>query len=210
MITWQDYERAGENKTKWLRNAITSYRNSKEYKQAVEEEKYMAGKNTAIMDVMRVIYNMAGLPEEDFTKNNVKIRNRMIHRLVTDRCSYSLGNGVSFKSRKKTKDEEGKTVIVDSTKELLGDSFDTAVYKWGYWACANGTAWLYVHPKGDDWQYIYLFKVYMYSPSVTGYFYNCIGDIAEDDAMLYDYIEFIPLNEFKEKEIADKLITIEL
>ena len=50
----------------------------------------------------------------------------------------------------------------------------------------------------------------MYSPSVTGYFYNCIGDIAEDEAMLYDYIEFIPLGEFKEKEIADKLITIEL
>ena len=156
MLTWQDYDRA-ENKTKWLRNAITSYRNSKEYKQAIEEEEYMAGRNTTIMNVIRVIYNMAGLPEEDFTKNNVKIRNRMIHRLVTDRCSYSLGNGVSFKSREKTKDEEGKTVIVDSTKELLGDSFDTAVYKWGYWACANGTAWLYVHPDGDKWKYT-LFK----------------------------------------------------
>ena len=157
MITWQDYERAGENKTKWLRNAITSYRNSKEYKQAMEEEKYMAGKNTAIMEVMRVIYNMAGLPEEDFTKNNVKIRNRMIHRLVTDRCSYSLGNGVSFKNREKVKNEEGKTVIIDKTKDLLGDSFDTAVYKWGYWACANGASWLYVHPDGDEWKYT-LFK----------------------------------------------------
>ena len=64
--------------------------------------------------------------------------------------------------------------------------------------------------QGDDWQFVYLFKVYMYSPSVTGYFYNCIGDIAEDEAILYDYIEFIPLSDFKEKEIADKLPTIEL
>ncbi len=64
--------------------------------------------------------------------------------------------------------------------------------------------------KGGDWQYVYLFKVYMYSPSVTGYFYNCIGDIAEDEAVLYDYIEFIPLEEFKEKEISDNLPTIEL
>ena len=64
--------------------------------------------------------------------------------------------------------------------------------------------------KGDDWQFVYLFKVYVCSPSVTGYFYNCIGDIAEDEAMLYDYMEFIPLEEFKEKEISDKLPTIEL
>ena len=86
MITYQDYEKA-DNKLKWLQSAIMTYRNSPEYKRAIEEQEYMAGRNVEIMNVTRIIYNMAGLPETDFTKHNFKIRNRLIHRLVTDRCS---------------------------------------------------------------------------------------------------------------------------
>ena len=164
MITYQDYERA-ENKTKWLRNAIISYRNSKEYKDAVEQQEYMDGQNTAILNLTRVIYNMAGLPENDFTASNFKLMNRQIHRMVTDRCSYSLGNGVSFASAKKTKNEEGKTVTVDETKELLGDKFDKYVYDAAYWAQANGKSFVHVHmgEKTEKWEYT-LFKVTEFLP----------------------------------------------
>lgn len=154
MITWQDYERA-EDKTKWLRSALISYRNSEEYKKAVEEEEYMAGRNVAILETIRVIYNMAGLPETDFTKTNTKIRNRKIHRLVTDRCSYSLGNGISFASAEKGKDENGKTIIIDKTKQMLGDQIDREIYRAAYWALSNGETFMYVH-KGhnkDRWEY---------------------------------------------------------
>ena len=144
MITYQDYERA-ENKTKWLQNAIISYRSSKEYKLAVDQEEYMAGRNTAILNMTRVIYDMAGLPENDFTASNFKLMNRQIHRMVTDRCSYSLGNGISFASAKKTMGADGKTVTVDKTKEMLGDRFDTYVFRTAYWAQANGRAFLHVH-----------------------------------------------------------------
>lgn len=157
MITYQDYEKA-ENKTEWLQGALTSYRNSKEYKEAVEQQEYMAGRNTEILKLRKVIYNMAGLPEEDFTASNIKTRNRIIHRLVTDRCSYSLGNGVSFAGAKKEM-KDGKSVIVDPTKELLGNDFDQMVYRTAYWAQGNGAAYLYVH-KGfekDEWEYT-LFK----------------------------------------------------
>ena len=157
MITYQDYERA-ENKTKWLQSALVSYRNSKEYKKALEEQEYMAGRNTAIMQMQKVIYNMAGLPENDFTASNIKIRNRLIHRLVTDRCSYSLGNGISFSDQKK-EIVDGKTVIVDPVKEMLGNDFDQQIYQTAYWAQGNGAAYLYVH-KGyeqDGWEYT-LFK----------------------------------------------------
>ena len=157
MITFQDYERA-ENKTKWLQSALISYRSSNEYKKAVEEEEYMAGRNVSIMNVTRIIYDMAGLPETDFTKTNVKIRNKMIHRLVTDRCSYSLGNGVSFAS--KTKEiVKGEMVTSDPVKEMLGPKFDQRLKKAGYWALANGTSFLYVHMghKKQQWEYT-LFK----------------------------------------------------
>ena len=153
MITYQDYEKA-QDKTKWLQNAIGKYRGSPEYKKALIEQDYMAGQNTEILNAMRVIYNMAGIPENNFTASNIKIRNRVIHRLVTDRCSYSLGNGVSFAGKQK-ETIGGKTMYVDPTKEILGDDFDQFVYKTAYWAQSNGEAFLYVH-KGhdqDQWEY---------------------------------------------------------
>ena len=157
MITYQDYEKA-ENKTKWLQSALVTYRNSAEYKRAREEAEYMAGRNTNILEMTRVIYNMAGIPENDFTASNIKIRNRMIHRLVTDRCSYSLGNGVSFSDKTQVV-VDGIKQTVDTTKEMLGNDFDQAVYQWAYWAQANGAAYLYTHigHDRDEWEYT-LFK----------------------------------------------------
>ena len=163
MITYQDFEKA-ENKTKWLQSALISYRNSDEYKRAKTEQEYMSGRNTEIMNTVRVIYSMAGIPENDFTKSNIKIRNRLIHRLVTDRCSYSLGNGVSFAG--KTKEMvNGESKIVDTTKKELGDGFDNAVYRWAYWALANNAAYLYVHigHEKDKWEYT-LFKKTEFMP----------------------------------------------
>ena len=154
MITWQDYEKAGD-KLEWLKKAIVSYRNSTEYRKALEEEAYMAGHNTAIMEFTRVIYDMAGLPHNDFTKSNARIRNRLIHRLVTDRCSYSLGNGISFANKKQGLDDEGKSITIDLTKEELGTDFDHYVYQAGYWAQGNGACYMYVHRgfQQEQWEY---------------------------------------------------------
>ena len=148
MITYQDYEKA-ENKTKWLQTAINKYRGSSEYAKAVMEAEYMAGRNTAILNTMRVIYDMAGVPANNFTASNIKIRNRLIHRLVTDRCSYSLGNGVSFTGGRKN----------DTVKEQLGNDFDQFVYQTAYWAQGHGASYLYVHRgyEKDEWEYT-LFK----------------------------------------------------
>lgn len=157
MITYQDYERAN-NKTAWLQAALVSYRNSEEYKKAIDEQEYMAGRNTAIQQTVRVIYNMAGLPEPDFTASNMKIMDNTIHRLVTDRCSYSLGNGVSFPGRHK-EIKDGKAVFVDPVKDILGDKFDRALKRTAYWALSNSAAYLYVHMgrRKQEWQYT-LFK----------------------------------------------------
>ena len=157
MITYQDYERAS-NKTEWLQGALNSYRSSKEYKKAVEEQEYMAGRNTEILNTVKVIYNMAGIPETDFTASNIKCRDNTIHRLVTDRCSYSLGNGISFNGRHR-EIRNGEAVFVDPMKDLLGDKFDRMLKKTAYWALSNGEAYLYVHlgRNSQDWEYT-LFK----------------------------------------------------
>ena len=157
IITYQDYERATD-KTEWLQAALVSYRNSDEFKKALDEQEYMAGRNTAIQQTVRVIYNMAGLPEPDFTASNMKIMDNTIHRLVTDRCSYSLGNGVSFPGRHK-EIQDGKAVFVDPVKDLLGDKFDRALKRTAYWALSNSEAYLYVHMgrRKPEWQYT-LFK----------------------------------------------------
>lgn len=153
MITFQDYEKAAD-KTQWIQQAVVSYRDSDEYKKALEEEEYMAGRNVSIQQTVRVIYNMAGLPEPDFTASNMKIMDNTIHRLVTDRCSYSMGNGISFPGRHK-EIKEGKTVFVDPVKDLLGEKFDRALKRTAYWALANSEAYLYVHMgnKKPEWQY---------------------------------------------------------
>ena len=157
ILTFQDYERAGD-KTQWIQQALVAYRNSDEFKKALDEEEYMAGRNVSIKNTVRVIYNMAGLPEPDFTASNMKIMDNTIHRLVTDRCSYSLGNGVSFPGRHK-EIQDGKTVFVDQVKNLLGDKFDRALKRTAYWALANHEAYLYVHMgrRKPEWQYT-LFK----------------------------------------------------
>lgn len=169
MITFQDYEKA-ENKTKWIQTALVSYRNSKEYKAALEEAEYMAGRNTNILNMQKVIYNMAGMPENDFTASNIKIRNRLIHRLVTDRCSYSLGNGISFAGKSKRKMPDGISRTVDSTKDFLGADFDQRVYQTAYWALGNGAAYLYVHRgyERDEWEYT-LFKKTEFLPLYDEY-----------------------------------------
>lgn len=157
MITYQDYEKAPD-KTKWLQSAINKYRGSVEFRKAVEEAEYMAGRNTAILNTVKLLYDMAGIGHTDFTASNIKIRNRLIHRLVTDRCSYSLGNGISFAGKQKEV-VDGKSTTVDHTKDELGDDFDQAVYQAAYWALGNGAAFLYVHRgyEKDEWEYT-LFK----------------------------------------------------
>jgi len=154
VITYQDYEKATD-KTKFVQSAISKYRGSAEYLKAVKEQEYMAGRNTEIMNTRKIIYDMRGIPMNNFTAANFKIRNRMIHRLVTDRCSYSLGNGVSFSDHKEKDNRDGQTVTVDTTKEKVGDEFDQAVYQWAYWAQANGAAYLYAHigHEKDEWEY---------------------------------------------------------
>ena len=125
MITFQDFEKE-TNIPEFIAMAINSHIKSKEYKIAKLADEYDHQRNTTIYEYVRTIFTLLGNSVEDYTASNNKIASNFFHKLNTQRCNYSLGNGVSFSDHKvESIDEEGKKVVVDSTKELLGIEFDT-------------------------------------------------------------------------------------
>lgn len=124
MITYQDFLQAGTNIADFVAKAISEYRSSKFYRMAVEADKYNAQQNVTINEYVRTIFTLSGSPVEDFTASNNKIASNFFHRLNTQRCTYSLGNGVSFTD----------TAIKDS----LGKDFDTQMWDIGFNALIHG------------------------------------------------------------------------
>lgn len=153
MLTFQDFEKEPD-KIKFIQNAITIHQNSDEYKIAKSADNYDHQKNELINNYIRLMFTMTGAPVEDFTASNNKISSNFFHRLNTQRCTYLLGNGVSFSDNKEdVEDLDGNVTTVDLTKEALGNKFDTDLKTAGYNALIHGVTFgfwnldrLYVFP----------------------------------------------------------------
>ena len=132
MYTYQDYTKAKEQNriVDFITKAINEYKSSADYKIALEADEYEAERNCTILQYVKKLYTMEGKDTPDFTSGNNRIASNFFHRLITQRCAYSLGNGVSFASAKQEM-VNGKRVSVDTTKELLGKDFDTTLYDAG-------------------------------------------------------------------------------
>lgn len=141
LYTYQDFirDRDSDGVLKAINNAITHHLNSDIYKTAIKADNYDHQRNETIINYVQTIFSVLGTPVEDFTASNNKLCSNFFHRLNTQRCTYLLGNGVSFTEHKEeTKDDQGVTIIVDTTKEALGNYFDTDVKKIGYSALIHG------------------------------------------------------------------------
>ena len=128
MRTYQDYVQAVKKGRliSFLRDAIYDHRNSEQYELATIADEYDAQRNTTINDAVRRIFSLTGTPVEDFTASNNRIASNFFRRLNTQRCTYSLGNGLMF-------DESG-------IKDKLGREFDTDLFRLAYDALKHGTA----------------------------------------------------------------------
>ena len=131
MITFQDFLKA-DDIAGFVRKAIATHKTSKSYIVATTADLYDRQKNKTINEYVRMIFSMAGAPVEDFTASNNKIASNFFHRLNTQRCTYSLGNGITF-----AEDDDGKK------KEQLGKKFDRAVYDAGYKALIHGVSFAF-------------------------------------------------------------------
>ena len=142
--TYQDYleykERGQE--LDFIKAAINEYRSSPEYKIALDADEYEAERNVTIMEFTRWLYNDAGQKVVDFTSANNRVASNYLHRLVTQRVAYSLGNGISFANAEKVY-QGGKWVVQDKTKEMLGKDFDTVLYTAGRYARLHRVSFLF-------------------------------------------------------------------
>lgn len=138
MLTYQDFENATD-RADFIDQLITEHESSNIYNTAVLADKYDKQRNETINNYVRIIYTMAGSPIEDFTASNNKLPSNFFHRLNTQRCVYLVGNGVSFSDHKEEKiGEDGIKTTIDTTKEHLGNKFDTDLKKTVYNALIHG------------------------------------------------------------------------
>lgn len=142
LYTYQDFTRDSGLQggvVQAMTNAISNHVNSEMYKTARVADAYDHQRNETIMNYVQTIFSMTGTPMEDFTASNNKLCSNFFHRLNTQRCTYLLGNGVSFSDHKeKRKDEDGIEVTIDTTKQMLGNRFDTDLKRGGYNALIHG------------------------------------------------------------------------
>lgn len=155
MLTYQDFLKNKETSlSAFIRKAIQEHQASEDYRIAVSADNYDKQKNETINNYVRTIFTLTGAPMEDFTASNNKIASNFFHRLNTQRCTYLLGNGVSFSDHKEERySESGTLITIDTTKEALGNKFDTDLMNAGYKALIHGVTFgfwnvdrLYVFP----------------------------------------------------------------
>lgn len=101
MITYQDLVAVGKNdndRIEFVRNLIEKHKQSEMYTKAVNGQNYSTGRNTAIMNFVKFIYEATGEKIEDIWSANYKLPSNFLHRVVTQKVQYSLGNGINWKN----------------------------------------------------------------------------------------------------------------
>ena len=148
IITFQEFEKHEKDRAKWLGQAIAQYMRSDEYKIAQEADLYEKQQNTRINQYVRKVYDITGVASVDFTNPNNRIASNFFHRLITQRVSYSLGNGISFANKTQERQADQTLVIHDATKDELGNDFDDTAYRVGFYAVEHGVCYCYYN-DGD-------------------------------------------------------------
>lgn len=131
MKTYQDWlqvaEKSDKERMQFVFAAIEDYKNSDEYKYAVTAQTYYDGKNEAIEQARKVLYNAFGEAVPDMVSANHKIAEGFFKRDVVQATSTLLSNGLTW-----DKGEGSKT---------LGKSFDRRICKLHRWAQIHGVSW---------------------------------------------------------------------
>ena len=146
IYTFQDFEKSTDKAT-FLRVAINNHDQSDMVKIALDADTYAAQENSTIMRFVPTYYNLVGEKKVDLTKSNHHIACNFFDYLNSQRCNYSLGNGLQF---------EDENVI-----DKLGDDFSTTLSQAGYYALIHGESFLFW--SGEK---MYMFKITEFVPLV--------------------------------------------
>lgn len=134
LYTFQEFEKSS-NKIDFILESINSHKETSLFKTAVVADLYDRQLNTTINSFIQTVYNAKGIKVQNAAASNAKIASNFFHRLNTQRCMYSLGNGVSF--------IEGKETGDDKTKERLGKHFDHDIQDAAYKSLIHGVVFCF-------------------------------------------------------------------
>ena len=95
----------------FVRGAVNDHTSSDDYKIAAAAEAYYAKHNLTIEKFQKFLYNANGQAYPDLFSANYKLKTLFFRRFVIQQVQYVLSNGVTFEQ--------------ESTKERLGDTFDS-------------------------------------------------------------------------------------
>lgn len=143
MKTFQDFEKAKNNKKEFIQSLINEFKSSELYNNALTAQKYYKGENTEILQRLQWFYKGDGVREQDKFKANNQVPSEFFTKIVKQENSYLLGNGVT---------------IEDDIKKDLGRKFDNKIFKAGNYALVDGVSWgyCYIDKKGkfalDVWR----------------------------------------------------------
>lgn len=138
MQTYQDFEKA-TNVGEFIAKAIQQHMAGEEWKTARDADLYDRQRNVTINRLVKTYADKArGTTTAPNDERDMCIASNWFNRFNVQRCSYLLGNGVSFTRREKRVNDDGVLVNVDITKEALGKKFDGVLFRWGYNALIHG------------------------------------------------------------------------
>lgn len=128
MLTYQDFL-AEPDKAALLPRLIGEHTASAAYQTALLANQYDAQKNATINEFVHKLYTKDGRSVVNFVASNNKIASNFFRRLNTQRCTYSLGNGITFAK--------------DDTRARLDQTFDTRIKEAGYLALIHGVSYVF-------------------------------------------------------------------
>lgn len=151
MFTYQDFLKyRAINPVSALGTAINQHMAGETYRMAVAADEYARQRNITINRYTKLINEYSNNPLVNVTAANSRIASNFFYRLNIQRCSYSLGNGITFP-------EEG-------IKERLGSDFDNTLYRAGYYGLIHGETYGYW-----DYDRLYNFPVTEFVPLYDEY-----------------------------------------
>ncbi len=122
-LTHSDFLKCENDDTKKMRfvkEVISDFQNSPDYKWAEKAKKYYDIENPEIEVVEKIIYDMKGLAHKDLVSPNSKIRNGYFPSIIDGHVSHLLANGITFENQS-NKDKLGKN-FDDVTKKIYRES----------------------------------------------------------------------------------------
>ena len=94
---WLEVANSDENaRMAFIKSAISDYKASPEYRNALDGNAYYQGKNTTIKRYEKILFNALGQAVPDYVSANHKLATRFFYRDVMQAASVLLGNGIKW------------------------------------------------------------------------------------------------------------------